>query len=1140
MPTIAELKAIITADTRPLEAGLERAERGLRGLDHSARTIGKGLGGLFADLGRGLTTGLGVAAGIATMQAFGAAVHAVSDATFGFNARIEQTRVAFETLLGSAGAADRLLGELQEFAARTPFEFPELAQSVRLLKSFGFETGALLPTLQAVGDAVSALGGGAFEVDRVIRALGQTMAKGRLQTQEMLQVAEVGIPVYEILAEKLGVTTAELQKMVERGAVPARDAIDALVEGMGERFAGAMEAQSRTFTGLMSTLRDQINLTLGRIMEPAFEVAKGQLEDLVRLMDSPEFADWAEEMSRGAEDLARDIASFLEEQGPDLLRLAGDLAKAGLNLAEAVADLAVELNRLNEAMGGKGIELLLGLVAAQKLTGGIPGHVAGGVATGLSAALAGRLLGAGAGAAAAAGGGLSLGALGAVGAAATLPFLVLAAGKQALGELPSARGFEGRDLFGLLGKQAETIRQHVPAIDEVTQAWQRWRLVQENTVNVIQQATAEQRLQIEYFADLQRATQAVADAQLALAGAYQEGLDAQKVFGEQQSEYRGQLSAVEDALEIVRRKQAEGIPLTQQEAALLANEAEITGRLSGAIEDATLQKGLLAAANAELMLAQDELNRLQERGITAGEEYEAAQQRVAAAQAKVKELTGESGTVADLMRSTMEDLSSVLQNELVPALEDLNSNLALLPKDPVAIQIQLATEEAERQLEELRRQIRQGALLPVSISGPGAGGIGAGAGKFQHGGRVPHDMVALVGEAGPELVVLPGGAEVIPADTTRQLLSQLSDTVSQALPPLSDEQAEALKRAADAYSAALQVLADAVELAAAIPDADLAVPQELFSQLAALARHAVDAMQAVDPALSEEAAGQLRRFAEASSDALRPIADALRLAGELAEAVPVDPERLSAAVGQASTLLAEVSAALATPASQLMPGQAEQISQFASAASDAVRAEAEALRLVSDLVQLPAFDPAKVGERASLLAQTIELVASDLSAATDRLIQDQPEILERLTAFNETIGPALGGLQGVIESIGGLREMGRLSARVAERFEGNMQVVADAVHRSADEFRALEESGVLELFGRVADRLATALAAVEGIDLGDIDAVRQAAREAGRAVAQAQPGGNQPVHATINIVLDGQVLKSVVTDILRGEMRTVR
>src|SRR3990167_463894 len=188
--------------------------------------------------------------------------------------QFEQTQIAFKTLLGSTEAASKHLAELRDFAAKTPFQFTDLVTASRRLQAFGFEAEKIIPMLRDIGDAVAAMGGGSEMIDRVTLALGQMSAKGKVSAQEMLQLTEAGIPAWRFLAEAMGVTTAEVQKMSERGLIPAGKAIDAILTGMRKDFGGMMAEQSKTAAGQLSNLIDQFEsaaTTLGTALLPTIK-----------------------------------------------------------------------------------------------------------------------------------------------------------------------------------------------------------------------------------------------------------------------------------------------------------------------------------------------------------------------------------------------------------------------------------------------------------------------------------------------------------------------------------------------------------------------------------------------------------------------------------------------------------------------------------------------------------------------------------------------------------------------------------------------------------------------------------------------------------------------------------------------------
>ena len=202
---------------------------------------------------------LNVLAGMAAgMTALGAA--AVRSA-----AQMEQNRVAFTTLLRSAEKAKRFLGAMEKFAATTPFELPGVLAASKRLLAFGFTAEQVLPILRAVGDSAAALGLGEDGIQRMTLAIGQMQAKGKIQAQEMLQLAEAGVPAWELLAKAIGVDIPTAMKMAEEGQISAAQGIQAIVAGMNTKFSGMMEAQAQTINGIMSNIRDSVGQTMTAI-----------------------------------------------------------------------------------------------------------------------------------------------------------------------------------------------------------------------------------------------------------------------------------------------------------------------------------------------------------------------------------------------------------------------------------------------------------------------------------------------------------------------------------------------------------------------------------------------------------------------------------------------------------------------------------------------------------------------------------------------------------------------------------------------------------------------------------------------------------------------------------------------------------
>lgn len=191
---------------------------------------------------------------------------------------LNMAQLAFGTMLGSGEKAKGFLDQLQQFAASTPFEFPELVDAAKRMMAMGFESDQVLPTLRSIGDAAAALGGGAQFIDGVTTALGQMQAKGKVSAEEMNQLAERGVPAWQMLSDKIGVSIPEAMKLAENGAIAASTAIPAILEGMNQKFGGQMETASQTLTGVWSNFKDQVTMTLGDIGKELAPIGKTIVE----------------------------------------------------------------------------------------------------------------------------------------------------------------------------------------------------------------------------------------------------------------------------------------------------------------------------------------------------------------------------------------------------------------------------------------------------------------------------------------------------------------------------------------------------------------------------------------------------------------------------------------------------------------------------------------------------------------------------------------------------------------------------------------------------------------------------------------------------------------------------------------------
>ncbi|HEX6781575.1 MAG TPA: tape measure protein [Solirubrobacterales bacterium] len=232
--------------------------------------------GAFERAGKRVTPvlyGIGRATKTAALYAGGFAGAVGAFATYTglkFNATMEQNTVAFTGFLGSTRKARKYLSELYAVAAKTPFEFPDLVSGARRFLAFGFAAKESKKILQEVGDTAAGLGGGAAEIERMVMALGQMKAKGRIQTEELMQLQELGIPTQDYLKKGLGLSNDQLQDELRRGAVTFDKGFKAIRAGMRRDFGGMSREQAKTFNGQLSTLKDNTVQMLGKLTKPIF------------------------------------------------------------------------------------------------------------------------------------------------------------------------------------------------------------------------------------------------------------------------------------------------------------------------------------------------------------------------------------------------------------------------------------------------------------------------------------------------------------------------------------------------------------------------------------------------------------------------------------------------------------------------------------------------------------------------------------------------------------------------------------------------------------------------------------------------------------------------------------------------------
>lgn len=219
--------------------------------------------------------GAGVA--VAAVGAVTAALGAGVVAGVKYNASIESYQTSFEVMTGSAEKAAEVIDKLKKVGAETPFELPDLADTTQLLMNYGFSADEAMDKMMMLGDISQ---GSAEKMSRIATAYGQMSSAGKVSLEDVKQMIEAGFNPLQEISESTGESMASLYDRISKGTISV-DEITASMQratSEGGKYFQSMEKQSQTFSGLISTLKDNAQQLLGEIVKP---ISDGLTESLL-------------------------------------------------------------------------------------------------------------------------------------------------------------------------------------------------------------------------------------------------------------------------------------------------------------------------------------------------------------------------------------------------------------------------------------------------------------------------------------------------------------------------------------------------------------------------------------------------------------------------------------------------------------------------------------------------------------------------------------------------------------------------------------------------------------------------------------------------------------------------------------------
>lgn len=227
-----------------------------------------------------LTKVLGVIGGVTALKGF------VSE-LINVRGQFQQLEIAFSTMLKSKEKADKLMGELVDIAAKTPFDLQGIASSAKQMLAYGSSAENVGDELVMLGNVAAGVGS---QLGDLAYLYGTLRTQGRAYAVDIRQFAGRGIPIYEELAKVLGVTKDKVSELVKEGKVGFKEVEQAFknMTSEGGKFANLMEEQSKSLTGQLSNLGDAWDSMLNEIGKNTQGIAASGISALKGLIENYE------------------------------------------------------------------------------------------------------------------------------------------------------------------------------------------------------------------------------------------------------------------------------------------------------------------------------------------------------------------------------------------------------------------------------------------------------------------------------------------------------------------------------------------------------------------------------------------------------------------------------------------------------------------------------------------------------------------------------------------------------------------------------------------------------------------------------------------------------------------------------------
>lgn len=278
-----------------------------------------------------------------------------------YNATMQSYLTNFKVMLGSEEQAAAKLAEIRKMEASTPFSLDDLTSGTQTLLQFGIAVDDTTGVLQQLGDISL---GNADKLQTLVRAYGKMSSAQKVTLENVNMMIDAGFNPLNQICTATGESMADLYKRISDGKVSFAELESAVASAtsQGGQFYNGMLEASQTFSGRMSTLKDNVSALTGELTGGLFE-ALGEL--VVKVNEAAvSFLDDEEKMSQ-LKDTLGTLASVVTAAGAAFVTYKGYLAlTTAATIAHTTYTAAMTAAHKAAATGATGLKLALAALNA--------------------------------------------------------------------------------------------------------------------------------------------------------------------------------------------------------------------------------------------------------------------------------------------------------------------------------------------------------------------------------------------------------------------------------------------------------------------------------------------------------------------------------------------------------------------------------------------------------------------------------------------------------------------------------------------------------------------------------------------------------------------------------------------------------